>query len=119
MSAAAGAQERMLAELERLKTHAGLSFAQLQATIPYSRSALHRYFTGQSAIPRDAIVAVVRACGGDEAAMVRMWEATQSEQVSRQGATSAPVGPVGPAGPGPGPRPARLVSPVAAATRAA
>jgi len=71
----------MLSELERLKVRAGMSFAQLQSAVPYSRSALHRYFTGQSPIPRDAVVAVVRACGGDEAAMVRMWEAASPYQL--------------------------------------
>ena len=77
MATGSGAQERMLSELERVKVRAGMSFAQLQSAVPYSRSALHRYFTGQSPIPRDALVAVVRACRGDEAAMVRMWEAAQ------------------------------------------
>ncbi|MEZ0106699.1 cyanate lyase [Catenulispora sp. EB89] len=81
MTASTGAQERMLSELERLKVRAGMSFAQLQSAVPYSRSALHRYFTGQSPIPRDAVVAVVHACGGDEAAMVRMWEAASPYQL--------------------------------------
>jgi hypothetical protein len=79
MTAGSGAQGRMLSELERLKVRARMSFAQLQSAVPYSRSGLHRYFTGQSPIPRDALVAVVRACGGDEAAMVRMWEAAQAD----------------------------------------
>lgn len=121
MSAGSGAQERMLAELERLKERAGMSFAQLQSAVPYSRSALHRYFTGQAPIPRDALVSVVGACGGDVALLVRMWEAAQSDPVL--GADPAvgptgparpvgPVGPVGPAGPG---RPARPAGPMALA----
>ena len=72
----------MLSELERLKARAGMSFAQLQSAVPYSRSALHRYFTGQSPIPRDALVAVVRACGGDETALVRMWDAAPPYQLT-------------------------------------
>ncbi|WP_194912280.1 helix-turn-helix domain-containing protein [Catenulispora rubra] len=84
MTAGSGAQERMLSELERLKVGAGMSFAQLQSAVPYSRSALHRYFTGQSPIPLDALVAVVRACGGDEAAMVRIWVAAQCPDSEEQ-----------------------------------
>lgn len=79
MVAGSGDQERMLAELERLKQRAGLSFAQLQGAVPYSRSALHRYFTGQAPIPRDALVAVVQACGGDAAEVVPLWEAAQGD----------------------------------------
>lgn len=81
MAAVSGAQERMLAELERLKACAGMSFAQLQTVVPYSRSTLHRYFTGQAPIPHDALVSVVRACGGEVDAMVRLWEAAQADAV--------------------------------------
>lgn len=72
----------MLSELERLKVLAGMSFAQLQSAVPYSRSALHRYCTGQSPIPHDTLVAVMRAYGGDEAAMVRMWETAPPYQLT-------------------------------------
>ena len=81
MSAGSRDGERMLAELERMKERAGMSFAQLQAAVPYSRSALHRYFTGQAPIPREALVWVVRACGGDLAALLRLWDAAQSDPV--------------------------------------
>lgn len=81
MAAGSGGQERMLAELGQLKARAGMSFAQLQTVVRYSRSTLHRYFTGQAPIPRDALVSVVRACGGEVAGMVRLWDATQADAV--------------------------------------
>ncbi|MEY9932715.1 hypothetical protein ABH926_007366 [Catenulispora sp. GP43] len=106
MSPGTGAQRRMLAELEQLKERAGMSFAQFQKAVPYSRSALHRYFTGQSPIPRDALVSVVRACDGDVALLVRMWEAAQSDpELGSDSATAtatavakAPAPPPGPLG---------------------
>ena len=136
MSAGSGAQGRMLAELGRLKRQAGMSFAQRQSVVPYSRSVLHRYFTGQAAIPREALVSVVRVCGGDVASVVRLWEAAQSDPglgpdpAAVGKAAMRPVSSVGPvnsvsparaataAGPATAataPRPARPTSPARAA----
>lgn len=95
MATGSGARDRMLAELERLKGRAGMSFAQLQGAVPYSRSALHRYFTGQAPIPREALVAVVRACGGDAATVVPLWEAAQRDPaLASTGVAPVPEGAV-------------------------
>lgn len=92
MAAGSGAQERMLAELDRLKERAGMSFTQLQGAVPYSRSTLHRYFTGQAPFPRDAVVSVARVCGGDVALLMRMWEAAQSDPELGADPAAAPTG---------------------------
>jgi transcriptional regulator with XRE-family HTH domain len=73
------AQQRLVAELRRVKQASGLSFARLQAHTPYSRSSLERYVNGKLFPTRQAVREIARACGADPEELLRIWDVAAAE----------------------------------------
>ncbi|WP_406631509.1 helix-turn-helix domain-containing protein [Amycolatopsis sp. WGS_07] len=82
----APAAQRLAAELHRVKQASGLSYAELQARTPYSRSSLERYVNGKAWPAKDAVRAIAEACGSDPGHLTELWD----EADRARGAGSAP-----------------------------
>ncbi|MFI7704056.1 helix-turn-helix domain-containing protein [Nonomuraea sp. NPDC049480] len=65
---------RLAAELRFLKATSGLGLVQLAAHTHCSKSSLERYFNGKLLPPRQAVEAISKACNGDTAHLVALWE---------------------------------------------
>lgn len=65
------------ARLRELRESTGLSLAALAARTPYSKSAWHRYLSGDKRPPRAAVEALARLAGADPAAVLALCEATE------------------------------------------
>lgn len=68
--------QALVAELRRAKDVSGLSYTQLQALTPYSRSALERYINGKMFPPRLAVQGIARACAADPESLLQLWDLT-------------------------------------------
>ncbi|MEU6198873.1 DUF2690 domain-containing protein [Streptomyces sp. NPDC047061] len=69
--------ESPAASLRELKERTGLSLAALAARTPYSKSAWHRYLSGDKRPPRPAVEALARLAGVDPVAVLALCEATE------------------------------------------
>ncbi|MFI7694984.1 helix-turn-helix domain-containing protein [Nonomuraea sp. NPDC049655] len=70
-----GIHARMLAaELSLLKAASGLGLVQLAGHTHCSKSSLQRYLSGKLLPPRQAVEAISKACRGDTARLVALWE---------------------------------------------
>ncbi|MFG3701795.1 ATP-binding protein [Micromonospora sp. NPDC047620] len=78
-------QERLVAQLARLKEVSGLSLRALARQAGLSSSSLSRYLTGQLVPPWEAVVALCRAVGRDPRPMRAVWA-----EAARAGAAPAP-----------------------------
>ncbi|MFF4120039.1 helix-turn-helix domain-containing protein [Streptomyces sp. NPDC001714] len=67
--------ESPAARLRELKERTGLSLAALAARTPYSKSAWHRYLSGDKRPPRPAVEALARLAGADPVAVLALCEA--------------------------------------------
>jgi len=77
MSRAAGNglhARRLAAELRLLKAASGLGLVQMASLTHCSKSSLERYFNGKLLPSRQTVEAISRACGGDTAHLVTLWE---------------------------------------------
>ncbi|MEV4455491.1 helix-turn-helix domain-containing protein [Microbispora sp. NPDC049633] len=72
-------QERLVAQLARIKELSGLSLRALARQTGLSSSSLSRYLTGQLVPPWEAVVALCRAVGRDPRPLRALWaEATEA-----------------------------------------
>ncbi|MEU4640536.1 helix-turn-helix domain-containing protein [Micromonospora sp. NPDC023814] len=78
-------QERLVAQLARLKELSGLSLRALARQAGLSSSSLSRYLTGQLVPPWEAVVALCRAVGRDPRPLRAVWA-----EAARAGAAPAP-----------------------------
>ncbi|MGW7549465.1 XRE family transcriptional regulator [Streptomyces sp. NPDC054770] len=74
--------ESPAARLRELKERTGLSLAALAARTPYSKSAWHRYLSGDKRPPRPAVEALARLAGADPAAVLALYEAPAGPPVA-------------------------------------
>ncbi|MFI9550109.1 helix-turn-helix domain-containing protein [Nonomuraea endophytica] len=65
---------RLAAELRVLKAASGLGLVQMAARTHCSKSSLERYLNGKLLPSRQAVEAISKACRGDTARLVAMWE---------------------------------------------
>ncbi|MEU6730876.1 helix-turn-helix domain-containing protein [Nonomuraea wenchangensis] len=65
---------RLAAELRLLKAASGLGLVQMASLTHCSKSSLERYFNGKLLPSRQTVEAISRACGGDTAHLVTLWE---------------------------------------------
>ncbi|MFI9808797.1 XRE family transcriptional regulator [Streptomyces sp. NPDC052301] len=70
--------EPLVAELRELKDGTGLSLAALAARTPYSKSAWHRYLSGGTLPPRQAVEALCGLAGTDPEAVLALWDAAEA-----------------------------------------
>ncbi|MBX6382874.1 MAG: tetratricopeptide repeat protein [Microbispora sp.] len=66
-------QERLVAQLAKIKELSGLSLRALARQTGLSSSSLSRYLTGQLVPPWDAVVALCRAVGRDPRPLRALW----------------------------------------------
>jgi len=78
-------QERLVAQLARIRELSGLSLRALARQAGLSSSSLSRYLTGQLVPPWDAVVALCRAVGRDPRPLRAMWV-----EASKAGAAPSP-----------------------------
>ncbi|MGW7524246.1 XRE family transcriptional regulator [Streptomyces sp. NPDC054783] len=69
--------EALAVGLRELKDRTGLSLAALAARTPYSKSAWHRYLSGGTPPPRQAVEALCRLAGADTEAVLALWSAAE------------------------------------------
>jgi len=81
----AGPQERLVAQLARIKELSGLSLRALAREAGLSSSSLSRYLTGRLVPPWEAVVALCRVVGRDPRPLRAMWG-----EAARAGAAPAP-----------------------------
>ncbi|WP_217548327.1 XRE family transcriptional regulator [Streptomyces sp. GbtcB6] len=74
--------ESPAARLRELKERTGLSLAALAARTPYSKSAWHRYLSGDKRPPRPAVEALARLAGADPAAVLALCEVPEEPPVT-------------------------------------
>ncbi|MEV6840713.1 XRE family transcriptional regulator [Streptomyces sp. NPDC051133] len=70
--------EPLVAELRELKDRTGLSLAALAARTPYSKSAWHRYLSGGTLPPRQAVEALCALAGADPEAVLTLWDTAEA-----------------------------------------
>ena len=78
-------QERLVAQLDRIKELSGLSLRALAAKAGLSSSSLSRYLTGRLVPPWEAVVALCRVVGRDPRPLRAMWA-----EANKAGAAPAP-----------------------------
>lgn len=79
-----------------MKGNAGLSFSQLSERCLCSRSSLERYLNGRIFPPRDVVVAISDACGGDRDRVLAIWEKAWATRDEQQLASASPRAEAGP-----------------------
>ncbi|WP_406445047.1 XRE family transcriptional regulator [Streptomyces sp. NBC_00631] len=84
--------ESPAARLRELKERTGLSLAALAARTPYSKSAWHRYLSGDKRPPRPAVEALARLAGADPAAVLALCEAAEEPPAAEPVPARPPVG---------------------------
>ncbi|MFB4262574.1 helix-turn-helix domain-containing protein [Nonomuraea sp. GTA35] len=65
---------KLAAELRLLKAASGLGLVQMAARTHCSKSSLERYFNGKLLPSRQTVEAIGKACSGDTARLVALWE---------------------------------------------
>lgn len=85
MSPVSSPQERLVAQLGRIKELSGLSLRALAAKAGLSSSSLSRYLTGRLVPPWEAVVALCRVVARDPRPLRAMWA-----EATKAGAAPAP-----------------------------
>ncbi|MCC5477573.1 XRE family transcriptional regulator [Streptomyces barringtoniae] len=84
--------EALVVGLRELKDRTGLSLAALAARTPYSKSAWHRYLSGGTPPPRQAVEALCRLAGADTEAVLTLWATAEPPPPGADAPGAAPEG---------------------------
>ncbi|MDX6328282.1 MAG: hypothetical protein QOI83_665 [Streptomycetaceae bacterium] len=88
---------RLLVEqLRRLKLRTGLSLVELAESTPYSKSAWHRYLSGDKFPPRQAVEALGVLAGADAARLMGLWGLAQRAWTAPTDGLPQPTAPPAP-----------------------
>ncbi|WP_037604796.1 DUF2690 domain-containing protein [Streptacidiphilus rugosus] len=74
------AAARLTRELQALKAASGLSFTRIGERTHYAKSSWERWVNGKQFPPRSAVEGMVRACGGDAAQVLALWDEADAER---------------------------------------
>ncbi|MET9852297.1 helix-turn-helix domain-containing protein [Streptomyces sp. NPDC006450] len=86
-----GREQRLVAELRRLKDHSGLSLAALAAKTGYSRSSWERYLNGKQPVPREAVEELAAVCGVEPTRLVVLHDVAVRARRDAPGRTATAV----------------------------
>jgi hypothetical protein len=74
----------LLAELRILKDRSGYDLRALASKTHASRSSWGRWLSGETWIPRDAVVSMAELCAADSTELIALWQQAEDERRARR-----------------------------------